>query len=71
MFTVKLITKGTEQIFPASQTMFYNSDILPNGEGSPAKFCWYQDDILSWQEIFEGRIYVMNGEGKTVADYML
>ena len=65
MLTIKIIgDDGTEFVKSEVKTVCFNP---PTEQRGASLFIWYKEQIP--ETIFSGKIYVMNENGKTVADY--
>jgi hypothetical protein len=65
MFTIKVIEEdGHEFVKSEVRTVAFNP---PEGEREASLFVWYKDEPA--ETFLSGKIYVMNENGKTVADY--
>lgn len=69
MFTIKVIEDdGHEFVKSDIKTVAFNPPIAETGKEA-SLFVWYKDEQA--ETFLSGKIYVMNENGKTVADYHL
>lgn len=69
MFTVKVIEDdGSEFVKSDVRTVAFNPPVMETGKDA-SLFVWYKDEPA--ETFVSGKIYVMNENGKTVADYRL
>lgn len=65
MLTIKIVgNDGTEWVKSEVKSVWFNP---PTEQRGPSLFIWYKEQNA--ETIFSGKIYVMNENGKTVADY--
>ena len=69
MFTIKVIEDdGSEFVKSEIRSVAFNPPILETGK-QPSLYVWYKDEKP--ETFLSGKVYVMNENGKTVADYHL
>lgn len=69
MFTIKVIEDdGHEFVKSDVRTVAFNPPDMNTGR-EPSLFVWYKDELT--ETFLSGKIYIMNENGKTVADYHL
>lgn len=69
MLTIKVIgDDGSEFIKSDVRTVSFNPPVMESGRDA-SLFVWYKDEPA--ETFFSGKVYVMNENGKTVADYHL
>jgi uncharacterized protein YllA (UPF0747 family) len=69
MFTIKVVEDdGNEFVKSEVRTVEYNPPVLETGKEANL-YAWYKDERP--ETFFSGKIYVMNENGKTVANYDL
>ena len=69
MFSIKVIEQdGHEFVKSDVRTAAFNPPIMETGKEA-SLFVWYKDEPA--ETFSSGKIYVMNENGKTVADYEL
>jgi len=69
MLTIKLISKdGSEFVKSEVRTVAFNPPSMDTDRDA-SLFVWYRDEPA--ETFTEGKIFVMNENGKTVADYQL
>lgn len=69
MFSMKVIQEdGSEFVKSEIRTVAFNPPVSETGK-SASLFIWYKD--MPAETIASGRVFVMNENGKTVADYNL
>lgn len=69
MLTIKVITQdGSEFVKSEVMTVSFNPPSMETSRQASV-FVWYKDEPA--ETFLDGKIYVMNEDGKTVADYQL
>lgn len=69
MLTIKIISQnGGEFVKSDVRTVSFNPPIMETGKEA-SLFVWYKDEPA--ETITDGKVFVMNENGKTVADYQL
>ena len=69
MFTIKIIEEdGHEFVKSEVRTVAFNPPIHETGK-SASLFVWYKDELP--ETLTSGKVYIMNENGKTVADYCI
>jgi len=69
MFTIKIVGEdGSEFVKSEIRSVAFNPPI-PETRKEASLFVWYKDDLP--ETFLSGKIYVMNENGKTVANYVL
>ena len=67
MFTIKVLEEdGHEFVKSEVDTVVFNPPV-PSTEKGASLFVWYRNGTQ--ETIMSGKIYIMNENGKTVADY--
>lgn len=69
MFSVKIIeADGHEFIKSDVKAVAFNP---PFEQDNATLFIWYKDGLSVSETVYSGKIYVMNENGKTIADYFI
>jgi hypothetical protein len=73
MLTVRHKHWGTEVVFQAAYVIAqpeWDGVLHPDGDMMAVEF-YHADHSKAWDPILYGKLYIMNDQGRTVADYYL